>query len=106
MEALDCPAGDQMTPVRNNSVTVQQALALWNDAAVLHLEPAIGERLQRQVDDQGRSIESVIQSAMVQAVGRRASTEEVALFHSYIDQHGWSNFCRVLFNLNDFVFVE
>src|SRR5439155_26069105 len=32
MDALDCPAGDQLTPVRNASVTVQQALAMWNSA--------------------------------------------------------------------------
>ena len=28
MDSLDCPSGDQITPVRGNSVTVQQALAL------------------------------------------------------------------------------
>ena len=35
MDALDCPAGDQLTPQRNSGVTVQQALALWNHAFVL-----------------------------------------------------------------------
>ena len=34
MEALDCPAGDQLTAARNNSVTVQQALAMWNTAFI------------------------------------------------------------------------
>jgi hypothetical protein len=34
MDALDCPAGDQLTPARNASVTVQQALAMWNNAFV------------------------------------------------------------------------
>ncbi|MEQ1905782.1 MAG: PSD1 and planctomycete cytochrome C domain-containing protein, partial [Pirellulaceae bacterium] len=34
MESLDCPAGDTITPGRENSVTVQQALAMWNDAFI------------------------------------------------------------------------
>ena len=34
MDALDCPAGDQATPTRNNGVTIQQALALWNSAFI------------------------------------------------------------------------
>src|SRR4029078_8183655 len=45
MDALDCPAGDQITPVRTNSVTVQQALALWNSAFTLRNAEHMAERL-------------------------------------------------------------
>ena len=34
MEAFDCPSGDELTPLRTSSITVQQALAMWNDAFV------------------------------------------------------------------------
>ena len=44
-EALDCPAGDQLTAARNNSVTVQQALALWNNVVVARQAEHFAHRL-------------------------------------------------------------
>src|SRR5204862_2028927 len=46
MDALDCPAGDQLAPVRNASVTVQQALATWNNAFVTEYAGRFAERLE------------------------------------------------------------
>src|SRR5207245_10774096 len=45
MDALDCPAGDQLTPSRNASDTVQQALAMWNIALVAHYFERLAGRL-------------------------------------------------------------
>src|ERR1044072_5541856 len=46
MDALDCPAGDQLTPVRNSSVTVQQALAMWNSAFTVRYAEHFAARLE------------------------------------------------------------
>jgi hypothetical protein len=102
MDALDCPAGDQLTPVRNASVTVQQALALWNDAFVARH----AEHLAARIEKDARGMEGHIQRAFALALNRPATPEEVEEFSSYATKHGLANFCRVLLNSNEFMFVN
>jgi hypothetical protein len=102
MESLDCPAGDQITPTRVNTVTVQQALAMWNDAFVLRQAEHFAARLERDAD----STPARVQLAMRLAVGREANWMELADFMRYADEHGLANFCRLVLNLNEFVFVD
>lgn len=102
MDALDCPAGDQLTPVRNASVTVQQALALWNNEFVLLHAGHLAARLERESSD----IKSQIQRAFELALGRPPTRDETDEFAEYIHKHGLANFCRVLLNSNEFIFVN
>ncbi len=46
METLDCPSGDEITALRTSSVTVQQALALWNDAFIARHCEYLAARLE------------------------------------------------------------
>ena len=102
MEALDCPAGDQITPTRSNSVTVQQALAMWNDAFVLKQAEHLAARLEREAtDQQGR-----VQLAIGLAFSREARSDEVARYVEYANQYGLANFCRLIFNTNEFMYVD
>jgi hypothetical protein len=101
-EALDCPSGDQMTPVRTNSVTIQQALALWNNAFVLRQ----AEHLAARIESQTTTVDQQLDLAF-QLVLNRSSTEiERRKFGAYVSQHGLANACRLLFNSNEFVFVD
>jgi hypothetical protein len=101
-EALDCPSGDQMTPARTNSVTIQQALALWNNAFVLRQ----AEHLAARIEFQATTVDQQIDLA-IQLVLNRPSTESECLkFSAYVAQHGLANACRLLFNSNEFVFVD
>ncbi|MEN9676944.1 MAG: hypothetical protein RIS76_2840 [Verrucomicrobiota bacterium] len=102
MEALDCPAGDQLTAVRNNSVTVQQALALWNNAFVARQAEHLAERLQAE----SVAPEQQIQRAFELTLGRPATAREVLEFGEYSARHGLANACRLLLNSNEFVFVN
>ena len=102
MEALDCPAGDQIMPTRTNSVTVQQSLALWNDAFVLRQAEHFAVRLERDETTQTRRVARAVELAL----GRRPTPVEQERFASYVEQHGLPNFCRLLFNANEFVFIE
>jgi hypothetical protein len=102
MESLDCPAGDTITPVRDNTVTVQQALALWNDALVARRSEQFAERLRSLGNNTAEQIETALQLTL----GRRPSEAERVELIAYADQHGLENLCRVLFNLNEFVFVN
>jgi hypothetical protein len=101
MEALDCPAGDQLLPARNNSVTLQQALALWNNAFSLRQAEHWAESLQARGGDGGRSWEEVGWWAW----GRPLTNTEHQEWAQYAQKHGLANACRLIFNSNEFLFV-
>ncbi|MGI8603756.1 MAG: DUF1549 and DUF1553 domain-containing protein [Verrucomicrobiales bacterium] len=102
MDALDCPAGDQLTPDRKNNVTVQQALALWNSAFTTRQ----AERLATQLGGASPSLDNRITQACARVFGRLPAAEEAAEWAAYVEKHGLANLCRVLFNSNEFVFAE
>jgi hypothetical protein len=102
MDALDCPAGDQITPARTNSVTVQQALALWNSAFVLHNAEHLAERLGREA--KGTDAQIALASKLL--FGREPTESERTQLTDYATKHGLANLCRLLFNANEFVFID
>jgi hypothetical protein len=102
MDALDCPAGDQLTPVRNASVTVQQALAMWNDAFMANY----AERLARRLEREATTVKEQTALACELVFGRSPTDPEVIEFSDYVQKHGLANLCRVLFNSNEFIFVN
>ncbi len=102
MDALDCPAGDQLTPVRNSSVTVQQALAMWNDAFVANYATHLAARLEAHSKD----IDEQLSLACELVWCRPPTKEELQELSAYAGKHGLANVCRVLFNSNEFMFVN
>lgn len=102
MESLDCPSGDQITPQRVNSVTVQQALAMWNDAFVARHCEHIAARLAAR----DGAIERQAAAAVREALGRDPRDGEQAEFVAYAKKHGVANLCRLLLNANEFLFVN
>jgi hypothetical protein len=102
MDALDCPSGDQITPVRTNSVTVQQALALWNSAFVLRNAEHLADRLNREASGAGAQVE--LASNLL--FGRPPTEGERTRLSAYAVKHGLANLCRLLLNANEFVFVD
>jgi len=102
MDALDCPAGDQLTPVRNASVTVQQALAMWNDAFIVHSADRLAQRLEMLAKKPNEQIRLACELAL----SRPPTQNELQDFGEYVGKHGLANFCRVLLNSNEFMFVN
>jgi hypothetical protein len=102
MDALDCPAGDQLTPSRNASVTVQQALAMWNDALVVYYAERFAERLGSTAN----TTEAQIRLAYEWALNRPPTGKELDELSAYARQHGLVNLCRLVFNTNEFMFVN
>ncbi len=102
MEALDCPAGDMITPSRENSVTVQQALAMWNDAFIVCQCRHFAERLRTM----GSTTDDYVCAAFRLSLGREPSPDERQDFTDYADQYGLESLCRLVFNFNEFVFVD
>ena len=102
MDALDCPAGDQLTPARNASVTVQQALAMWNDAFVTHY----AERFATRLESLAQTAEQRVTLACELALNRPPVPEEMKDFLAYADKHGLANLCRLILNSNEFMFIN
>ena len=113
METLDCPSGDQITPSRTNSVTVQQALALWNDVFIARHCEHIATRIQTDVagntakdeapDAQfGRQVRRAVELILC----RPATEAELNALTAYASKHGLANVCRLLLNSNEFLFVN
>jgi hypothetical protein len=102
MEAFDCPSGDELTPLRTSSITVQQALAMWNDAFVArHCE-----YLAARVQGLGATMRDRVAAAVQLVFDRPAREDELREFTTYADKHGLANLCLVLFNTNEFLFVN
>jgi hypothetical protein len=102
MDALDCPAGDQLTPVRNASVTVQQALAMWNDAFVANY----AERMAERLENHSKQLDEQITFGCKLVWNREPTRDESSHLRTYAQRHGLANLCRVLLNSNEFMFVN
>jgi hypothetical protein len=101
-EALDCPDASQFTPVRPASVTALQALALLNDRFTVRYAEHLASRLQaNEPDPRAR-----IRAAYELTLGRRPSAVETTRLVEYAEKHGLANACRLLFNSNEFLFVD
>ena len=113
MESLDCPSGDQITPSRTNSVTVQQALAMWNDVFMTRHCEFIGERIEEDVsanlpdhEDAETRLSASIRQAFRKILLRDPTQSETADVAAYTRKHGIANLCRLLINSNEFMFVN
>ncbi len=102
MDSLDCPAGDTLAPLRTNSVTVQQALAMWNSAFMLRH----ADHLAKQLGEQAKTPQARLRLATTWCWGRLPTAKEESALLEHAAKHGWPSLCRVLFNSNEFVFVN
>ncbi|HEV3258474.1 MAG TPA: PSD1 and planctomycete cytochrome C domain-containing protein [Gemmataceae bacterium] len=102
LESLDCADPNINTPVRNTTITALQALALLNDPFILRQAEHLAERLKRTSADPAGQIEAAYRLAL----GRPPRTEERDALASYARKHGLVNACRLLFNMNEFIFID
>lgn len=110
-EALDCPAGDQQVDRRLNSVTVQQALALWNSSFATHMADALARSASRSRSsgppaNPDSSNAQAIQTACRWLWGRPPNPTELHALAEHARQHGLANACRVLVNSSEFLFLD
>ena len=102
MESLDCPDASLLTPKRNVTLTAIQALAMLNDPIVISQSRQFAQVLREHSAD----LEEQIREASLRALGRPPQPDEVALLSGYARQYGLENFCRLIFNSNEFLFIE
>ena len=102
LETLDCPDPSFSAPVRGTTITALQALTTLNNFVVLRHSEHFAERLEGEADNRSAQVDR----AYLLAFGRPPSDDERRVSLSFIERHGLPNFCRLLFNANEFVFVD
>ncbi len=102
LDALDCPDGAAMTPVRSVSTTPLQAFALLNDAFLIRQCEHIADRLTAHA----ATAEAQVEAAFRLILLRPPSGHERERVAAYVRRHGVANACLVLLNSNEFMFVD
>ena len=102
MTTLDCADPSMQVGKRNESVSALQALALLNNGLMV----TMAKHFAAQLDTGGGDLRAKVDRAFRTALGRPPSPPELANLTTYAQHHGLANACRVIFNLNEFAFVD
>jgi hypothetical protein len=102
LAALDCADPSLAVDKRNETLTPQQALSLLNNTLAVAMAKHFALRVEKlATDDVGR-----VRAAFRLALGREPAAQERDALVAYIKEYGLANGCRVILNLNEFVFVD
>ena len=102
MDNLDEADASQLTPARDESITPLQALALLNNPFVLRQSEHLARRLERERTDPADRIALAFELLY----NRAPKADEQADLGRYALSHGLVNLCRLLFNSNEFLFLN
>jgi hypothetical protein len=102
LAALDCADPSQQVDRRNETVTPQQALVMLNSQLTAVMAKHFAARAEKLAGDaRGR-----VAAAFRVALSRSPTETELDELTRYTEAHGLANACRVILNLNEFVFVD
>ncbi|MEY4325938.1 MAG: hypothetical protein RIS24_2109, partial [Verrucomicrobiota bacterium] len=102
MAALDCADPSISVDRRNETLNALQALALMNHKLAVSMSRHWAVRLEREAP----TIPERVSLGMRWAFGRRPTAEESEALVRHTEQHGLASTCRLMLNLNEFVFVD
>ncbi len=102
MECLDCADPSILTPKRNNTLTALQALAMLNTPFVVRQAEHFAARLRALQISSDRQVEAAFRLGL----GRLPTPEEHQLLVGHAAEHGLENTCRLIFNLNELLFID
>jgi hypothetical protein len=103
LESLDCPDPSVMTPRRTRTITPVQALSLSNNTFMEKCAGQFADRVRREAgDDRTRQVER----AWRLALARPPNDREARLAVAFAARHGLDQLCLVLFNTNEFLFID
>ncbi len=120
LNSLDCADPSIQVATRNQGQSPLQALAMLNNGMVIahskHFADKLrgwanaGDEATSKLDDgstkQDGSMKRIVARGFEEATGRKATYRELEGLVQYAVEHGVENLCRLLFNLNEFAFVE
>ena len=102
MTTLDCADPSMQVGKRSESVSPLQALVVLNNSLVLTMSKHFAAKLGQLPDP----LPARVERGYYEAMGRPPSAEDRETLSAYAQEFGLTNFCRVLFNLNAFAFVD
>ena len=100
--AFDCPDGNQVIPERSRSTTPIQALNLFNSHFMVQQSGKMADKLLKEA---GNSVEEQVRTAYQLYYGRPALVEEINDATEFVRDHSLADFCRAMFNSNEFLFT-
>jgi hypothetical protein len=102
MNTLDCADPSMSVPKRDETLTALQALALLNNRFMLAMSKNFAARVKVAGSDRAAQIKTAYRLTM----GRKPTADEVKDMAAYADEFALENTCRLILNLNEFVFVD
>jgi hypothetical protein len=102
MTTLDCADPSMLVEKRNESLSALQALALLNNGFMVAMAAHFADDLQRYAP----VLDEQVDRAIALALSRPATSTERRELLAFAQQHGLPNLCRLLFNLNEFSYVD
>ena len=108
--AFDCPDAGQSMARRRQSTTPIQALNLFNSPFTADEAKAFATRIEADVAKQpaasaGDPVRRQIDRAFQLAFTRSPDEIELAAAEAVVREHGLPTLCRVIFNMNEFLFI-
>ena len=104
LDALDCPAPSVMTPVRRETTTPLQALALMNDSFVLRQAARLAARVDSKIV--ASNPRERIQRAWLIAIGRKPDDLEASVCEKLLATSDFETVCWTLLNSSEFLYVQ
>jgi hypothetical protein len=103
LDAFDCPDPSAAAPRRARTTTPLQALSLLNNSFVLRS----AKNFAAAVESEGKaSTDEFVSRVYKRAFARSPTDTERSAGAEFVDRHGLAAFCRVLFNSNEFLYVD
>lgn len=111
LTTFDCADPSMQVEKRNETLTALQALALLNNRFMLAMAGHFAVRIQlecsgKSPESSAALVEDQVDRAFWIAMARAPTSEERQRLSGYASTHGLANTCRLLMNLNEFVFVD
>jgi len=98
MDTFDCADPSQLVDKRGETTTALQALALLNNNFMVKMSQRFAENVSKSSNP--------VREAFEMALSRIPSKDELDLLNSYEKRHGLAATCRIIFNLNEFSFID
>jgi hypothetical protein len=102
LDVFDCPDPSTTAPKRAVTTTPLQALALLNNSFTLRM----AERLASRVAREAEGVERQVARLYGLAFNRDPQPVELDQAKTFIAAHGMPALCRVIFNSNEFLYID
>lgn len=102
LSTMDCPDPANLTPARVQTTTALQALSLSNNEFVLQQARHFAARLEGE----SSGLVQAIKRAFQLAFQRNPENTELEAAKALVTEHGLFAFCRMILNMNEFIYVD